>query len=59
MNLLKDVVLKQDIYFLCSDRLKELVEDDDISLTITKYSDKLTKSTKQLITNANQKKWIR
>ncbi|MFQ3188419.1 MAG: serine/threonine protein phosphatase PrpC [Oleiphilaceae bacterium] len=59
MNLLKDVVLKQDIYFLCSDRLKELVEDDDISLTITKFSDNLTISTKQLIANANQKKWIR
>ena len=59
MNLLKDVVLKQDIYFLCSDRLKELVEDDDISLTITKFSDNLTISTKQLIANANQKEWIR
>ncbi len=59
MNLLKDVVLKQDIYFLCSDRLKELVEDDDISLTITKFSDNLTIYTKQLIANANQKKWIR
>ena len=59
MNLLKDVVLKQDIYFLCSDRLKELVEDDDISLTITKFSDNLTIYTKQLIANANQKEWIR
>ena len=55
MNLLKDVVLKKDIYFLCSDRLKELVEDDDISLTITKFSDNLDTSTKQLIANANQK----
>ena len=55
MNLLKDVVLKKDIYFLCSDRLKALVEDDDISLTITKFSDNLDTSNKQLIANANQK----
>ena len=55
MDLLKDVVLKMDIYLLCTGRLKDLVEDDDISLTITKFSDNLDTSIKQLIANANQK----
>ena len=55
VDLLEDVVLKKDIYLLCSDGLTDLVEDDDICLTITKFSDNLEEAAKQLITKANQK----
>jgi protein phosphatase len=50
----EDLVLKGDIYLLCSDGLTDLVEDDEISLTITEFSDNLEEAAKQLITKANQ-----
>lgn len=50
----EDVVLKNDIYLLCSDGLTDLVEDEDIYLTITRFSDNLEVAAKQLITKANQ-----
>jgi serine/threonine protein phosphatase PrpC len=55
VDLLEDIVLRKDIYLLCSDGLTDLVEDDDICLTITKFSDNLEEAAKQLITKANQK----
>jgi protein phosphatase len=51
----EDIVLKNDIYLLCSDGLTDLVEDDDIYLTITKFSASLEEAAKQLITKANKK----
>ena len=50
----EDVVLKNDIYLLCSDGLTDLVEDEDICLTIIRFSDNLEEAAKQLITKANQ-----
>ena len=51
----EDIVLKNDIYLLCSDGLTDLVEDPDIYYTINKFSDNLEEAAKQLITKANQK----
>jgi serine/threonine protein phosphatase PrpC len=54
-DLQEDIVLKNDIYLLCSDGLTDLVEDEDIYLTIKKFSANLEEAAKQLITKANQK----
>ncbi|MFK8051731.1 MAG: Stp1/IreP family PP2C-type Ser/Thr phosphatase [Woeseiaceae bacterium] len=43
-----------DIYLLCSDGLPDMVEDDDIHLTITTFSDNLEVAAKQLIKLANE-----
>ena len=50
----EDIVLKNDIYLLCSDGLTDLVEDNDIYLTIKQFSANLEEAAKQLITKANQ-----
>ncbi len=50
----EDVVLKNDIYLLCSDGLTDYVEDEYIYLTIKQFSDNLEEAAKQLITKANQ-----
>jgi protein phosphatase len=51
----EDIVLKNDIFLLCSDGLTDLVEDEDIYLTIKQFSDNLEEAAKHLITKANQK----
>ena len=51
----EDIVLKNDIYLLCSDGLTDLVEDEDIYLTIVQFSANLEEAAKQLITKANKK----
>ena len=50
----EDIVLKNDIYLLWSDGLTDLVEDEDIYLTIKQFSANLEEAAKQLITKANQ-----
>ena len=50
----EDIVLKNDIYLLCSDGLTDYVEDEHIYLTIKSFSDNLEEAAKQLITKANQ-----
>ena len=50
----EELVMKNDIYLLCSDGLTDLVEDEYISLTIRRFSDNLEEAAKQLITKANQ-----
>ncbi len=50
----EDIVLKNDIYLLCSDGLTDYVEDEYIYLTIKRFSDNLEEAAKQLITKANQ-----
>jgi protein phosphatase len=43
-----------DLYLLCSDGLPDMVEDDDIHLTISTFSANLEVATKQLIQLANE-----
>ncbi len=50
----EDIVLKNDIYLLCSDGLTDLVVDEDIYLTIKQFSANLEEAAKQLITKANK-----
>lgn len=50
----EEMALKNDIYLLCSDGLTDLVDDEYISLTISKFSDNLEEAAKQLISKANQ-----
>jgi PPM family protein phosphatase len=47
------VVQKGDAYVLCSDGLTDMVEDEDIHLTINTFSDNLDTVAKQLIQLAN------
>lgn len=54
VDIQEDIVLKNDIYLLCSDGLTDLVEDEHICLTINRFSDNLEEAAKQLITKANQ-----
>jgi PPM family protein phosphatase len=46
-------VQKGDFYVLCSDGLSDMVEDDDIHLTITTFGDNLDTVAKQLIQLSN------
>jgi protein phosphatase len=46
-------VLPDDIYLLCSDGLPDMVEDEDIHLTISTFNDSLDVAGKQLIELAN------
>ncbi len=43
-----------DIYLLCSDGLPDMVEDEDIHLTISTFSDNLETAAKQLVSLANE-----
>ena len=54
VDIQEDIAMKNDIYLLCSDGLTDLVEDEDIYLTINRFSDNLEEAAKQLITKANQ-----
>ena len=50
----EELVMKNDIYLLCSDGLTDLVDDEYISLTIKRFSANLEEAAKQLISKANQ-----
>ena len=50
----EDIVIKGDIYLLCSDGLTDLVEDEYIYLTIKRFSDNPEEAAKQLIAKANK-----
>jgi len=49
----ESLVQKGDAYMLCSDGLSDMVEDEDIHLTINTFSDNLDTVAKQLIQLAN------
>ena len=48
-----DLVQKDDLYLLCSDGLSDMVEDDDIQLTINTFGANLETLAKQLIGLSN------
>ncbi len=54
VGLREDTVEKSDHYVLCSDGLSDMVEDDDIKLTINTFGDNLASVSKQLIQLANE-----
>ncbi len=49
----EEVVLPGDLYLLCSDGLSDLVNDDEIHLTLGKYSANLAEAAKALVQLAN------
>jgi len=54
VDLREDMTLPGDIYLLCSDGLSDMVEDEDIYLTIKSFGTNLEDTAKQLIDLANQ-----
>ncbi|MBI1733450.1 MAG: Stp1/IreP family PP2C-type Ser/Thr phosphatase [Gammaproteobacteria bacterium] len=42
-----------DLYLLCSDGLNDMVDDEEIRLTLSKYSGNLARATEELIRTAN------
>jgi len=51
----EEVVKPGDIYLLCSDGLSDLVEDEEIHLTLNEFSDNLQKAAEILVQKANNK----
>jgi serine/threonine protein phosphatase PrpC len=51
----EEAVLPGDIYLLCSDGLSDEVEDEEIHLTLSKYSGNLPKAAESLVHMANEK----
>ena len=50
----EEVVLTGDIFLLCSDGLSDMVEDEDIHLTISTFSANLEMAAQQLVQLANE-----
>ena len=53
VDIQEDLVLKNDIFLLCSDGLNDMVEDEEIRLTIKENADNLEEAAKKLIQQAN------
>jgi protein phosphatase len=53
VDILEDDVRPNDIYLLCTDGLNEMVNDENIHLTLNKYSANLEMAANQLIKQAN------
>ena len=47
-------VVKDDLFLLCSDGLSDMVEDDDIQLTISTFGANLETLAKQLVLLSNE-----
>ena len=47
--------MRGDIYLLCSDGLNDMVDDEEIHLTLSKYSANLIQAAEQLVDLANRK----
>jgi protein phosphatase len=50
----EDEVQPGDIYLLCTDGLNDMIDDDEISLTLNKYNANLVVAAQELIKRANQ-----
>jgi protein phosphatase len=53
VDIFEDQLLKGDIYLLCSDGLNDMVKDEEIHLTLSKYSANLVQTAEKLIQKAN------
>jgi len=51
----EEAVLPGDIYLLCSDGLNDMVDDEEIHLTLSKYSANLAQAAEELVRLANAK----
>jgi len=55
VDLLEDAAIPGDIYLLCSDGLNDMVNDEEIHLTLSKYSANLVEAADHLVKLANAK----
>ncbi|HSR62552.1 MAG TPA: Stp1/IreP family PP2C-type Ser/Thr phosphatase [Gammaproteobacteria bacterium] len=53
VDIIEDQVLPGDIYLLCSDGLNDMVNDEEIHLTLSKYSANLVRAADELVRMAN------
>ena len=55
VDLAEEPVFPGDIYLLCSDGLNDMVDDEEIHLTLSKYSANLVQAAEELVRLANAK----
>lgn len=55
VDVLEEQVLPEDVYLLCSDGLNDMVGDEEIHLTLSKYSANLLQAAAELVRLANSK----
>ena len=55
VDVIEEAVIPGDIYLLCSDGLNDMVNDEEIHLTLSKYSANLAQTADELVRFANQK----
>jgi len=53
VDVIEEVISPGDIYLLCSDGLNDMVEDEEIHLTLSKYSANLVQAAEELVQKAN------
>jgi len=54
IDILEDIAHVGDIFLMCSDGLSDMLEDEDIELTISTFSDNLNTAAEQLIQLSNE-----
>lgn len=55
VDIIEEKMLPEDIYLMCSDGLNDMVNDEEIHLTLSKYSANLVQAATSLIQVANNK----
>ncbi len=55
VDVMEEAAEKGDIYLLCSDGLNDMVKDEEIHLTLSKYSANLVQAAQELVQLANSK----
>ncbi len=55
VDVVEEAVLPDDIYLLCSDGLNDMVNDEEIHLTLSKYSANLVQTADELVKFANKR----
>ncbi len=55
VDVVEEMVIPGDIYLLCSDGLNDMVNDEEIHLTLSKYSANLVQTAEELVKFANQR----
>ena len=54
VDLTEEIAIPDDIYLLCSDGLNDMVADEEIHLTLSKYSANLVQAAEHLVDSAKQ-----